>query len=54
MVLAPIFVHFTECIDIVEGTKINHNISSQIKIMPSSIFSSIKTTENKDEIIMWF
>ena len=35
VVLPPIFVHFTECIDIVEGTKINHNISSQIKIMPS-------------------
>ena len=30
----------------------NHNISSQIKIMPS--IYSIKTTENKDEIIMWF
>ena len=52
--LAPIFVHFTECIDIVEGTKINHNISSQIKIMPSSIYSIKKQQKIKMKYLCGF
>ena len=47
VVLAPIFVHFIECID---GGPKNHNISSQIKIMTIYIVSNKKI----DEIIMWF